>query len=151
MLEDGRLKVLQIVLQECDVWPQGPCKYASNASCCAHALLSSQLDFQQQKGELQGTIEAVGYQVIFYPVYHCELNFNEYFWGRAKLYARAYGKYSFPALVHIVPEALVHVSEQLIFKYYQHVSRMMEAYRNHLAYGSENFKRHVFTRDSSHR
>ena len=172
MLTDGRSKGLRIVLHERGLWPQGrklltqssilgdspgttklnpACKYASDASCCAHALLSSQPDFQQQKSELQETIEAAGHQVIFYPVYHCELNFIEYFWGRAKLYARAHCEYSFPALVCIVREALAQVSEQLIYKYYQRVLRIMEAYRNHLAYGSDDFKRHVFTRYSSHR
>ena len=126
VLADRRSKGLRIVLQECGLWPQGPklltqcsipgdspgttklnpaCKYASNASCCARALLSSQANFKQQKGELQETIEAAGYQVIFYPVYHCELNFIVYFWGRAKLYSRAHCEYSFPALVRIVPEA----------------------------------------------
>ncbi|RPA92943.1 hypothetical protein L873DRAFT_1857720 [Choiromyces venosus 120613-1] len=35
-------------------------KYTSNMNCCAHVLLSSQLDFQAQKGELQETIKAAG-------------------------------------------------------------------------------------------
>jgi len=172
ILPDGRLKGLQIVLQERGLWPQGrkfltqcsipgqnpgttklnpACKYASNASCCARALLSSQPDFQEQKGELQETIQAAGYLVVFYPVYYCELNFIEYYWGRAKLYAQAYCEYTFLALVCIVPEALAQVSNNLIFKYCQRVLRMMEAYRNTLVYGSEDFKRHVFTCYRSHR
>ena len=65
---------------------------------------------------------------MFYPVYDCELNFIEYYWGRAKLYARANCEYTFRALVRIVPEALAQVSDNLIFKYYQRVLRMMEAY-----------------------
>jgi len=89
--------------------------------------------------------------VIIYPVYHCKLNFIEYYWARAKLYARADCEYSFPALVRTVPEAFALVSDQLIFKYYQRVLRMMNAYRNNLVYGSEDFKRQVFTRYSSHR
>ena len=113
MLTDGRLKGLRIVLHERGLWPQGrklltqcsilgdspgttklnpACKYTSDASCCAPALLSSQPDFQQQQGELQETIEAAGPQVIFYPVCYCELNFIEYFQGRAKLSARAHCK-----------------------------------------------------------
>jgi len=66
------------------------CKYASNASSCARALLSPQPAFQAQKGELQETIEAAGHLVKFYPVYHWELNFIEYFWGPAKMYAIAH-------------------------------------------------------------
>jgi len=90
--------------------------------------LSSQPDFQEQNRELQATIEAAGHLVIFYPVYNCELNFIEYHWGRAKLYARANCEYTFLALVRIVPEAFAQVSDNLIFKYYQRVLRMMEAY-----------------------
>ena len=126
-------------------------KYTSNANCYARALLSSQPDFQAQKGELQETLEAAGHLVIFYPSFHCELNFIEHSWGSAKLYARANCEYTFPALVRIVPEALAQVSNKLIWKYYQRVFRMMEAYRNNLVYGSEDFKRHVFSCYSSHR
>jgi len=172
MLPDGKLKGLRIILEERGLWPHGRklltqcsipgkspgtskpnpvCRYAKNSSCCARALLASQPDFQEQKGELQETIEAAGHLVIFYPVYHCELNFIEYFWGRAKLYARAHCEYTFEALVRVVPIALAQVSNELIFKYYQRVLRMMNAYRNNIAYGSEDFKRYVFTRYSSHR
>ncbi|RPA93141.1 hypothetical protein L873DRAFT_1847383 [Choiromyces venosus 120613-1] len=172
MGRDGRLKGLQIVLQEHGLWPSGrkfltqcsipgdsprerkpnpACKHATNANCCARALLSSQPDFQAQKCQLQETLEAAGHMVIFYPVYHCELNFIEYFWGRAKVYTRAHCEYSFPALVRIVPIALAQISDVLIWKYYQRTLRMMDAYRNNIVYGSEDFKKYVFTRYSSHR
>ena len=172
MLPDGRLKGLKIVLQERGLWPQQSkfltqcsiqgknpgerkpnpaCKHASNANCCARALLSSQPDFLAQKCQLQETLEAAGHQVIFYPVFHCELNFIEYFWGRAKLYTRANCQYTFPSLVRTVPVALANISNQLIWKYYQRTLRMMDAYRNNIVYGSEDFKRHVYTRYSSHR
>ncbi|RPB05444.1 hypothetical protein L873DRAFT_1663104, partial [Choiromyces venosus 120613-1] len=62
-------------------------------------LLSSQPDFQAQKSQLQETFEAADHLVIFYPVYHCELNFIEYFWGSAKVYTQAHCEYSFPSLV----------------------------------------------------
>lgn len=100
---------------------------------------------------MQETIEAAEHQVIFYPVFHCELNFIEYFWGRAKVYTRAHCEYSFPALVQTVPEALAQIPNQLIWKYYKRTLRMMDVYRNHIVYGSEDFKRHVYTRYSSHR
>jgi len=106
MLPDGGLKGLKTVLQERGLWPAGQrfptqCsipgtnpgqrkpnpvyRHATNANCCARALLSSRPDFQAQKYQLQKTLEAAGHQVIFYPVFHCKLNFIEYFWGRAKL------------------------------------------------------------------
>ena len=37
-----------------------------------------------QKSLIQETIEARGHKVIFYPKFHCELNFIEMFWGAAK-------------------------------------------------------------------
>ncbi|RPA89937.1 hypothetical protein L873DRAFT_1882374 [Choiromyces venosus 120613-1] len=93
ILHDGHVKGLKIVLEERGLWPTNrklltqctipgdtpgqrkpnpACKYGSNTDCCAHALLSSQLDFQAQKGELQETLEAAGHMVIFYPSFHYE-------------------------------------------------------------------------------
>jgi len=172
MLPDSCLKGLRIILQERGLWPQNTqfltqcsipgnnpgeqkpnpaCKHATNANCCARALLSSQPDFQAQKCQLQETLEDAGHQVIFYPVFHCELNFIEYFWGRAKLYTRGHCQYTFPSLVRTVPVALAQISDQLIWKYYQRTLRMMDAYRNNIVYGLEYFKKHVYTRYSSHR
>ena len=102
VLPDGRLKGLKLVLEERGLWPanqkiltqctipgdapgqrkpESSCKYATNADCCAWALLCLQADFQAQKGELQKTLEEAGYLVIFYRSFHCELFFIEYFWG----------------------------------------------------------------------
>jgi len=66
------------------------CRHASNAHCCAYALLSSQPDFQAQKCQLQDALEAAGHQVIFYSEFYCELNIIEYFWERAKVYTRSH-------------------------------------------------------------
>ncbi|RPA88966.1 hypothetical protein L873DRAFT_1723843, partial [Choiromyces venosus 120613-1] len=119
--------------------------------CCTQALQSFQPDFQVQKGELEETLEAAAYLVIIYPIFHCQLNFMEYFWGRAKLYTSANGEYTFYSIVSIVPEALAQILNELIWKYYQHILRIMDAYRQNLVYGSDDFKKHVFTRYSSYR
>ena len=39
--------------------------------------MGKQLDFQAQRGRLQEEVEATGNLVIFYPKFHCELNFIE--------------------------------------------------------------------------
>lgn len=39
--------------------------------------MSQQPDFQGQRGRLQEEVEATGKLVIFYPKFHCELNFIE--------------------------------------------------------------------------
>lgn len=127
------------------------CRHAVNANCCAWALLSSQPDFQSQKYQLQETIEAAGHQIIFYPSFHYKLNFIEYFWGRAEVYTRAHCGYSFPSLVRTVPLALAQIPDVLVWKYYQHTLRMMDAYRNKMVYESVDFKPYVYTRYSSHR
>ena len=172
MLPDGQVKGLKLILEERGLWPTGrkfltqctiaveasgerkpnpACKYATNSNCCARALLSSQPDFRAQKCQLQEAIEMAGHQVIFYPVFHCELNFIEYFWGQAKVYTRAHCEYSFPSLVRTVPAALAQIPNVLIWKYYQRTLMMMDAYRNNIVYSSTDFKRHVYTRYSSHR
>ncbi|RPA92502.1 hypothetical protein L873DRAFT_1709480 [Choiromyces venosus 120613-1] len=64
-------------------------------------------------------MEEAGHQVIFYPVFYCELNFIEYFWGHAKVYTQAHCEYSFPLLVRTVPDTLAMMLKVLMWKYYQ--------------------------------
>jgi hypothetical protein len=52
--------------------------------CCCRRILYSEPDFVNQKSRLEEHCEARGYQVIFFPKYHCELNFIEQCWGYAK-------------------------------------------------------------------
>jgi hypothetical protein len=47
-------------------------------ACCARNLLAAQRDFCEQKGSLQEALEAGNQEVIFYPKFHCELNFVEH-------------------------------------------------------------------------
>ena len=43
--------------------------------CRARRVLGAQKDFQDQKGRLQEEVENLGHRVLFYPKFHCELNF----------------------------------------------------------------------------
>jgi len=63
--------------------------------------------FLAQKPLVKEVIESRGHKVIFYPKFHCELNFIEIFWDAAKRYAQNNCDYSFniKALEKIVPEA----------------------------------------------
>ena len=96
---DGTPKGLKAVLIECSLWPQTVSRFLAqctiksasgkgmkpNPQCllggnrCACALLAAQLDFQQQKSQIEDAILAAGHDVIFYPAFHCELNFIEYY------------------------------------------------------------------------
>ncbi|RPA93698.1 hypothetical protein L873DRAFT_1941720 [Choiromyces venosus 120613-1] len=77
----NQLKGLREVLKEQSLWQTGlrlDCKDKHNA-CCAWCLLDVQPDFQSQKGRLQEEIEHQGHSVVFYPKFHCELNWIEYY------------------------------------------------------------------------
>ena len=60
----------------------------ANPRCCCRYILSREPDFLEQKSWLEETISALGMNLIFYPKYHCELNFIEMVWGWMKNYHR---------------------------------------------------------------
>ena len=45
--------------------------------CCARRIISLQPDFLAQRSELETIIEKAGHKCIFYPKFHCKLNFIE--------------------------------------------------------------------------
>jgi len=134
VLEDGTPKGLNTVLTERGLWPTTGERFLTQCSiktaaanttpnsrclkggtCCARALLVSQPDFKAQRGELEEAIGAAGHVILFYPAFHCELNFIEYFRGTAKWYTRLNCGYDFPSLLRSVPEALAQVPNTLIW------------------------------------
>jgi hypothetical protein len=112
--------------------------------CCARRLLGSQKDFQEQKGRLQEEVEAAGYTVIFYPKFHCELNFIERFWCAAKYWLRDNCLYSLDGLRKNLPKALHSVSSASINRYYRHCVRIIEAYTDGQQYGTKEFKERMY-------
>ena len=53
-------------------------------SCCCRRILYNQPDFVDVKSNLEIICETRGFQVIFLPKFHCEINFIEQCWGYAK-------------------------------------------------------------------
>jgi hypothetical protein len=53
-------------------------------TCCCRRILYNQPDFVNVKSNLEIICEARGFQVIFLPKFHCEINFIEQCWGYAK-------------------------------------------------------------------
>ena len=53
-------------------------------NCCCRNILFHQPDFKDQKPALIEHIEQRGHIALFYPKFHCELNFIEQCWGYAK-------------------------------------------------------------------
>jgi len=167
---DSTPKGLQKVLLERGLWPENrrflaqssiksatgkssklnpPC--LDGGSCCARALLAAQPDFKAQKNHIEEAIIKAGHEVIYYPAFHCEINFIEYFWGAAKHYARERCEYDFESLQRIVPEALASVSSHLIWKYWARTNRIMEAYRSGIIYATPEYENIVHKRCASHR
>ena len=116
----------------------------STTGCCSRRVLSQQQDFREQKDQLQEEVEASSCLNIFYPKFHCELNFIKRFWCAAKCYAREDCEYSFDGLRKLVPAALESVSTASINRYYGRCARAIDAYSKGLKYGTESFTARVY-------
>ena len=66
--------------------------------CCARSVSTAKHNFKEQKGRLQEELECRGWLVIFYPKFHCELNFIERYWCGCKWYARENCQYTLDGL-----------------------------------------------------
>lgn len=97
----GLFKGMTIILQEwgldreSKLWAECPKFHcATNSefavSCYQCCVLYNQPDFREVKSHLEIVCKARGYEVIFLPMFHCELNFIEQCWGYAKRIYRHY-------------------------------------------------------------
>ena len=151
----GKPKGIKHVLKERGLWPEPrglvlECSTTHNrpgcdagGGCCARRVLGAERDFQNQE-----EVEALGHRVLFYPKFHCKLNFIERYWRRAKWFARENCGYDFEALKATVPEALASVSNASIRGFYRLALRAIDTYSAGMQYGAEEFKQTVY---KSHR
>jgi hypothetical protein len=109
------------------------CPPNTDGGYCARAMMAAQQDFREQKGQLEEELAAANQLCIFYPKFHCELNFIERFWWGAKWYSRA-----------TIPSALDSVSTACIHRYYKRCERTIEAYSEGLIYGTKEFTACVY-------
>lgn len=112
--------------------------------CCATACMASQPDFLAQKGSLEEKIGEAQHYSIFYPKFHCELNFIERVWCGAKHHARENCDYTFAGLRKHVPEALHAVTSATINRHYHHCLRAIHAYMDGAKYGTDEFQNRVY-------
>ena len=124
----GQPKGIKQVLIERGKWPpEGlvleckDCKEriqnALRISCCARRVISLEPDFLAQRGAIEELIKKAGHECIFYPKFHCELNFIERYWGASKRYARENCDYSWSGLQKVVPESLDSIPLIMIRKF----------------------------------
>jgi len=151
----GKQKGIKRVLQERGLWPERglvlKCPVTHNrpgcdsrGGCCARRVLGAEKDFRDQKGRLQEEVEKLGHRVLFYPKFHCELNFIERYWCQAKWFARENCGYDFEALKATVPKALASVTASSIRGFYRLALRVIDAYSAGIQYGTAEFKDTVY-------
>jgi transposase len=116
--------------------------------CCALRIMENQPDFLAEKSLLEIEITNRGHECIFYPKFHCELNYIEYFWGAVKRYTRENCNYSFAELETTVLAALDSVSLRTIQRFANRSRRWIDSYINGL---NERQKEFVERQESSHR
>ena len=94
LVECGYFKGMEQILQEHLLISDGQtlkasCRTSLNkcppgrTDCCCQRMLYSQPDFMEQKSTLEELIEGAGHLILFYPKFHCELNFIGQYWGNA--------------------------------------------------------------------
>ena len=140
---NGVQKGVKTILEERELWDmlQGRklllcpnCRdgnpVGDNIYCCARRLLSEQPDFKQQKEWLAETVEGAGHSIIFFPKFHCELNFIEMVWGYIKAKLRNEGLFQFQELLLRVVQLLKNeISISFVRKVSRHCFRYMTGYR----------------------
>ena len=101
-------------------------------TCCARVILANQPDFLEQMEWLEETIIRAGHRVLFFPAFHCELNYIERVWSYTKVHLRRICSYSFADLEMNLPTTLDTVPVATIRRYYRSCSRCMDLYRHGL-------------------
>jgi transposase len=97
--------------------------------CCAAYVLSNEPDFLEQKEWLTEVVEAAGFEAIFYPKYHPELNFIEMVWGWIKAYHRRTCTYNYNDLKNNLPDTLENkLPLAFVRTAYNHCDRFMSGY-----------------------
>jgi hypothetical protein len=96
-------------------------------------ILEAELDFRTEKSMLEHVIVQAGHEVIFYPKFHCELNYIEYYWAAVKRYTRENCRYSFTELEKTVLEGLNVVDIKTIRRFADRSKRWLMAYINGLS------------------
>ena len=118
-----------------------------NLTCCARRVLSDCPDFQEDCCWLEETLKARNHKLIFFPKFHCELNFIEMIWGYAKARLRAGCEFNFKWLEAQLPTVLDSIPLSFFRSTSRHCFRYMDSYRYDLTpaarlYAMKKFRGH---------
>jgi transposase len=104
-----------------------------NPKCCASYVLSHEPDFVEQEEWLTQAVHDAGFDIIFYPKYHCELNYIEMVWGWTKSHHRRNCTYNYKDLKENLPITLRDLLPiAFVRRFSQHCLRFMSGYRQNL-------------------
>jgi hypothetical protein len=108
------------------------CK-AGATNCCCRRVLYNQPDFANVTSVLEAVCATRGVQILFLPKFHCELNFIEQCWGRAKSVYRTYPESSRED--HLEANMIMSLESiplSMMQKFFTRSLRFMDAYRRGL-------------------
>lgn len=144
LLEEHGFGDMSKVRAECKGFKCKP----GNKECCCRRILYEQPDFAHVDSLLQTICSARGVQVLFLPKFHCELNFIEQCWGRAKSVYRTYPESSREdQLEENTMSALESIPISMMRKFFNRSQRFMDAYLRGLngrqaAWASRKYRGH---------
>ncbi|KAG2758100.1 hypothetical protein P692DRAFT_201696756 [Suillus brevipes Sb2] len=116
--------------------------------CCCRRMLYNEPDFVGVKSRLELACEARGFRAIFFPKFHCELNFIEQCWGYSKrIYRKLPASSKEVDLERNVLQSLDSVPLLAIRRFSTRSLRFMDAYRKGLdgkqaAWASKKYRGH---------
>ena len=103
-----------------------------------------QPDFLNQKCEIEesiiNSVNRKYYLVVYYPKYHCKLNYIEHFWYSAKKWARKNCQYIFKDIQRYIPRSLASISQKTILIYYHQCQQKIDLYYENLLYSFITWK-----------
>ncbi|OAX33907.1 hypothetical protein K503DRAFT_869249 [Rhizopogon vinicolor AM-OR11-026] len=100
-----------------------------STNCCMAHLLSQQEDFMNQPSMLETLIKKAGYECIFLPKFHCELNTIEMYWGWCKYRYREVPKKTFEDAKRCAEEQFDACPTEVIRRFIKRSWSFMSAYR----------------------
>ena len=109
--------------------------------------LENQPDFLHEKSQVEIETKR-GHGCIFYPKFHCDLNYIEYYWGAIKRYTRENSSYSFAELEDTVRAGFDSVGLRTIRRFANRERQWIDAYLGGL---NEEQVEFVEMQKSSHR